>query len=565
MYNDKDNHCISILVFLFTYVIYSFMRNVFFFVLRKSNIWLMTIAGLLALSVPFLYVIFCIPMIAVVSSILSGQSSGDGFIYVLLQITLCLLCTQLFHLTSSFCLSRSLSQMRLNIKTFLFDKLSQVNYKFFADHDTASIEKQFLELPDKVSMIVKLCIQNILPYFIIMITTVVVSLIKNVVVGIYLFCWVVIFWSLLLFSLRYLMNINRALGNSQSWQADITTENIRNVLVNKLFPDSFKTNKKIFQETIQNENKLFIKMMTAVGIYRFIFGMLNCFFFCGLVYLLVKGEAIFGLFNDSIDRLLLFGFCKSMLSAIWDVMTSAVPLVQNMSYILSCNALINEKVNNDGNYMVDRIYHIEVKQLTYEYGNKKVFDNFSCDIRPGDVVWLQGPIGSGKTTLIHFISGILNAPNNSVFINDININEINKASLLKNISFLTQSDLLFHDSIESNILRGNSSLSEDGLKSIAHKCYVDRFGLSLKHACGFKNSHVSFGQAKVTSLARCFAKAEKDNVSLLIVDEPFVGCNDSVVQTIINSIESYCNDSTIVIICDHGLNASTLANKFIYL
>ena len=156
------------------------------------------------------------PMMAVVSSILSGKSSVDGFIYILLQITLCLLCTQLFHLTSAFCLSRSLAQMRLNIKTFLFDKLSKVNYKFFADHDTASIEKQFLELPDKVSMIIKLCIQNILPYFIIMITTVVVSLIKNVVVGIYLLCWIVIFWSLLLFSLRYLMLVSPLKNQSNS-------------------------------------------------------------------------------------------------------------------------------------------------------------------------------------------------------------------------------------------------------------------------------------------------------------------------------------------------------------
>lgn len=529
-------------------------KNILRFVLQYCNFPFLAGAFAFAMAVPALYLVFYKPVFARVQLMIS-HSAPNHMTQVILQILLCLLSTQLCHLASVLCLSRSLVEMRKGVKLFLFDKLLNVDYGFFQQHDTAFIEKHLIELPEKFSSALRTLIQNVLPYSITMILTIAWGFIKNRNLGWYLLGWVTVFWTLLILSLRQLNKTHKKLGISQLNQADIVTENIRNVSVNIIFPDSFRMNREIFINSINEESSLFARTVMFVGGYRCVFGMFNCLFLCGLLYFVLSPNFAY-MIADPKSALLLLDYSKTMVSAIWDVMTNSIPLTDILQSLTVFSEFVNlPEVANDG-MPIESINTIEIKHLNYSYGTKQVFRNFNCFMKVGDIVRLKGASGSGKSTILNLILGLLKAPD-SVFINGIESSKISRESLLRKVSVLTQGDLLFHDSIENNIRRGNYNISSYELNEIMESC---RLNLPLNHDCGFKNSHISFGQAKCIALCRGLAKL---GVDVIILDEPFAGCDPDMIEKAKVSIRKLDHSNRIIIISDHTDNADTIANKII--
>jgi ABC-type multidrug transport system fused ATPase/permease subunit len=202
----------------------------------------------------------------------------------------------------------------------------------------------------------------------------------------------------------------------------------------------------------------------------------------------------------------MFNMSQKFMTSLWDIMTNSIPLLKQIGRVNSFSSLINEPPAESGTIEINQIKSIKVNNLFYQYGKKQVFNNFSCEMQKGDIVWLRGSSGSGKSTLINLISGLIQSPNNAIFIDGIDINTLNKENLLNHISLLTQGDLLFHDSIKQYILRGNKNLTKKEFDLVTNQCYVDRFGLPVEYLCAFKNSYISFGQAKMICLARFLQK-----------------------------------------------------------
>ena len=143
----------------------------------------------------------------------------------------------------------------------------------------------------------------------------------------------------------------------------------------------------------------------------------------------------------------------------------------------STNALkrvleLNYKIENNGKIKKIKDNNIIIKNLDYSYNDQKVISNINLEIKSGEKVIIIGPSGSGKSTILKMLKKYLKSNNASIYINDVDINDYNNEAIEKDISYISQSELLFTDSLFENLKLGRDISSEEIIKT-AKICLVD--------------------------------------------------------------------------------------------
>lgn len=166
-------------------------------------------------------------------------------------------------------------------------------------------------------------------------------------------------------------------------------------------------------------------------------------------------------------------------------------------------------------------YAIEFKNVDLRYKNAGAnsLSNISFDVKHGETVGIIGGTGSGKTSLINLIPAFYKATSGEVLVNGVNVNDIAKDILRKEISIVQQKALLFHGTIGENLLWGNPNADEEQIiKSLEIAQAMDivkskSAGLSEVIEQGGKN--LSGGQKQRLTIARALLS----NANILILDD----------------------------------------------
>lgn len=190
----------------------------------------------------------------------------------------------------------------------------------------------------------------------------------------------------------------------------------------------------------------------------------------------------------------------------------------------------------DGKTEVNSFEKLEVKNLSYSTHDKvEILKDISFIINKGETVALCGPTGSGKTTLLELILGLHPTPQGSIYINDIDINEISKDSLWSTFSACSQDTYLFNQSVEHNL-----SLYKDIDSELLHKACliadiqeeVDQMPKNFKTEIGEKGVTLSGGQKQRLTLARALYKESE----VLVLDDSLSSVDQETENTIFNEL-----------------------------
>lgn len=201
--------------------------------------------------------------------------------------------------------------------------------------------------------------------------------------------------------------------------------------------------------------------------------------------------------------------------------------------------------DNTGKIEIDRIEKIELINVSYKYQNtdKYVLKNIGFKIENSKKVALIGMNGSGKTTLIKLIMGFYDNYEGTILINDINLNDIDKRSILQKISTLFQDYIRFENTFKENIGYGDFSIMDDEKKLVdiierfGFKEMIDGFpnGVDTQLGNWFDNGiNISNGQWQKIAVARIFGKM----ADVYILDEPN-SAMDSITE---KEVLSACDD-----------------------
>ncbi|MGM9533511.1 energy-coupling factor transporter ATPase [Intestinibacter sp.] len=195
-----------------------------------------------------------------------------------------------------------------------------------------------------------------------------------------------------------------------------------------------------------------------------------------------------------------------------------------------------------------------VKNLTYIYDEgmpfaSKALDNISFEIKDNDFVGLIGHTGSGKSTLIQHLNGLLKPSSGEIFINGFNITDkdLNLTEVRKRVGIVFQYPeyQLFEETVEKDIAfgPGNLGLEEDEIADRVKKS-MEAVGLDYEQYKDKSPFDLSGGQKRRVAIAGVIAM----NPEVLILDEPTAGLDPGGRDEIFRLIKKLHQDNNITII-----------------
>jgi len=166
---------------------------------------------------------------------------------------------------------------------------------------------------------------------------------------------------------------------------------------------------------------------------------------------------------------------------------------------------------------------VAIRNLSFGWGERKIFDNVSLDIPRGKVTAIMGPSGTGKTTLLRLIGGQLQPDEGSILVDGLNVHRIGLGELYelrKRMGMLFQSGALLTDiSVYDNVafpLREHTRLPESMIRTLV---LMKLQAVGLRGARELMPGQLSGGMARRVALARAIAL----DPMMLMYDEPFTG------------------------------------------
>ena len=200
---------------------------------------------------------------------------------------------------------------------------------------------------------------------------------------------------------------------------------------------------------------------------------------------------------------------------------------------------------------------VEVKNLKKSYGLKEAVKGISFKIKDDEILGLLGPNGSGKTTTIGMMLGLLKPSNGEIIIDGKNI-ENNRIEILKKINFISPYiELPKKLTVKQNLIVYGKLYSVPDIKKRIE--YLSE-KLRLENLLNRITGELSSGQKNRVSLA----KALINNPKVLLLDEPTASLDPEIGDFVRTFLENYKKEKKIsILLASHNMNEVTRLCKSI--
>ena len=163
---------------------------------------------------------------------------------------------------------------------------------------------------------------------------------------------------------------------------------------------------------------------------------------------------------------------------------------------------------------------IKFKDVNFSYTkDKQVLYDLNLQVKAGQKVALVGSTGSGKTTVVNLLMRFYDVDSGEILIDDVNIKDIDCATLRKNTAIVLQDTVLFADTIKNNLKYSNEAATDEQMYAAAamSNCdtMINKMPLKYDTELMAEGENISQGQRQLLSIARAFLAQPK----ILILDE----------------------------------------------
>tara|TARA_B100000767_G_scaffold248518_1_gene249488 strand:- start:1568 stop:3268 length:1701 start_codon:yes stop_codon:yes gene_type:complete len=233
---------------------------------------------------------------------------------------------------------------------------------------------------------------------------------------------------------------------------------------------------------------------------------------------------------------------------------------QQFNYLLPQIDIINEnifQINQDSAYgpenepKVSFVFKkkIEFKNVKFKYSDKNIIDNINFLIEKNSFVGIKGESGSGKSTILNILTGLITPTEGEILIDGKSQN-LSTRVWQKKIGFVSQNTHLLDDTIKTNIAFGSDEgqidekLMEDCIKKSGLENFIKNLDKGINTVVGENGTKISGGQIQRIGIARAFYKKPE----ILILDEPTNSLDEENEKKIIETLKKLKNDVTMIIV-----------------
>ena len=209
---------------------------------------------------------------------------------------------------------------------------------------------------------------------------------------------------------------------------------------------------------------------------------------------------------------------------------------------------------------------IEFRDVSFSYAKdtEPVLKNASLRIRPGEHVVVLGRVGSGKTTLQKLILGLYAPTSGAVYIDGVDLRQLDPADVRRNIGYVGQDTLLFYGSLRDNIAIGAPYADDQTIIEAAEMGglaeFVNRHPQGFDMLIGERGESISGGQRQGVAMARAVLL----DPPILLLDEPTSSMDFSSEEQLKERLRRFTEHKTMVIVT-HRLSLLNLAHRIVVL
>lgn len=207
---------------------------------------------------------------------------------------------------------------------------------------------------------------------------------------------------------------------------------------------------------------------------------------------------------------------------------------------------------------------LELKNINFAYDQNPVLSDISFVAAKGEMIGIIGPSGVGKTTLVDLLLRLLTPQQGQIFLDDIDIKDIDIVKWRENIGYVSQDMFLINDTIAENIRFYNDDLSDGDVEKFAKLANIYDFIQTLPNkfdtVIGERGVMISAGQRQRLVIARVLAR----NPKILILDEATSALDNESEQQIQKVIDALKGKVTVIAIA-HRLSTIEDSDKLIVL
>ena len=193
---------------------------------------------------------------------------------------------------------------------------------------------------------------------------------------------------------------------------------------------------------------------------------------------------------------------------------------------------------------------------------RQVLFDFNLDVKPGEKIALVGATGSGKTTVVNLLMRFYDVDSGEILVDGVNIKDIERDTLRRNIAIVLQDTVLFSDTIRNNIKYANPDATDEAMINAAEmsnsRSFIEKlpdgYDTYLKQA----GAGLSHGQRQLLAIARAVLQDPK----ILILDEATSSVDTRTEKNIQDAMVKLMENRTSLIIA-HRLSTVRDADKIV--
>lgn len=458
--------------------------------------------------------------------------------------------------TRDFLRARSFPKLEADLRMAMFDHIQHHSPNYFNEHFAGSLANKIGDMTSNVTSM----LQNLMVFIPAVASSILILVFFSKVNPLFatiLAIWMTIHLSICLFFTSKCVKYSNIHGEARSHLAGKIVDSLTNNFTVNLFSRFKFENLRIarYQKIEQEKNyhaQFYVALMLLSLSLVFLVGITTLNGFLILFWTqnkITTGEVV-QVFNTTFNVVMILWIAG-------DLMPEFFKSLGIVSQALTVMHDPQDVIDPPGTpQLLVKQGEIIFEDVSFQYGEKKLFDKKDVQIKGGEKVGLVGYSGAGKSTFVNLILRFYPVKEGKILIDGQDIAQVTLESLHKQVALIPQDPLLFHRTLEENIQYGKIDASKEEIIQVAKWAHCDEFIKKTPNGyaslVGERGTKLSGGERQRIAIAR----AMLTDSPILILDEATSSLDSVTEKYIQDSLEKLMQNRTTIVIA-HRL--STLA------